>query len=169
MNFVLIYVLLRLYKEKTNYHFNINQNLKKTFKLLKNNIYNKIYGKYIWVSPYKKDKKMIKERYYKLNLTLVNRSKERSTIFPLVIVNLFCDLTMRSSTVRLSLAGKSYQRESYAAFPIILLWKRKNMKYVRDIRKLMKLPFFSLNADLGAQIFAGKTVYKCLEINRDVE
>jgi len=47
MNFVLIYVLLRLYKEKTNYHFNINQNLKKTFKLLKNNIYNKIYGKYI--------------------------------------------------------------------------------------------------------------------------
>lgn len=58
---------------------------------------------------------------YKLNFTLVNRSKDRSTIFPLMIVNLFCDLTMRNSTDRLSLAGKSYQRESYTAFPIILL------------------------------------------------
>jgi len=97
--------------------------------------------KNIFESHFTRQIKNIKKRYYKLNLTLVNRSKERSTIFPLVIVNLFCDLTMRNNTVRLSLAGKSYQRESYAAFPIILLWKRKNMKYVRDIRKLINCHF----------------------------
>lgn len=66
-------------------------------------------------------RKQIPKKYYKLNLTLVNCSKERSMIFPVVIVNLFCDLTTINNTTRLFLAGKLYHRELYAAFPIILL------------------------------------------------
>lgn len=55
------------------------------------------------------------------NLTLVNPSRVKSTTFPAVIVNRFCDLSITNNKIRLSVGGMSYQSESYTASPIDLL------------------------------------------------
>lgn len=62
-----------------------------------------------------------KEKVENEKLTLVKRSKERSIIFPIVIVNRFCDLRITRCTIRFCFDVTLYQRESYAASPIILL------------------------------------------------
>lgn len=58
-------------------------------------------------------------------LTFANCCKERFVNLPTVIVNCFCDLIIRNSRIRLSFGDKSYHKDSYAASPIILLWKMK--------------------------------------------
>lgn len=53
--------------------------------------------------------------------TFVKPSKDRSVIFPAVMVNRFCALSINNIKVRLSLGFRSYQKHSYAASLMDLL------------------------------------------------
>ena len=56
-----------------------------------------------------------------LHLTFVNPSKVKSTTFPAVIVNRFCDLNIINNKIRLFVGGILYQSDSYTASLIDLL------------------------------------------------